>query len=101
MGCDCFVCLFELTFGKYQIADAHEQSNRKFRYTDLVLKCGRPEEKDCYIAPALQKGGKHLKKRVSSYDTNSLISSISSSDNLFSISKSFTSASNSNPSKSL
>lgn len=47
------------------------------------------------------KEGKHLKKRVSSYDTNSLISSISSSDNLFSISKSSTSASNSNPSKSL
>ena len=88
MGCDCFACLFELTFGKYQIADAHEQSNRKLRYTDSVLKCGRPEEKDCHIVLVLQQGGKHLKKLVLSYDKDSLISSISSSDNLFSISKS-------------
>lgn len=60
MGCDCLVCLFELTFGKYQIADAHEQSNRKLQYIDSVLKCGRPEEKDCHIVPALQQMGKHL-----------------------------------------
>lgn len=87
MGCDCLVCLFELTFGKYQIADAHEQSNRKLQYIDSVLKCGRPEERIVTLFLHFNKWVNTYKKRVSSYDTNSLISSISSSDNLFSISK--------------
>lgn len=64
MGCDCIVCLFELTFGKYQMADTHEQANRLLRYADSVLKRGRPEERECHIVPALQQGGKHLKQRV-------------------------------------